>query len=372
LLTSVKVSFLNKKTNETGVFSTNNSEGIETFQIFNNKKETGFRKANALMGKNAISSSGSLLSELGENPIYIINGKKYTNKDLGGKNLDITSNGISILLAEEATAKFGEAAKDGAIIANNARIFESIKEELKSIDKQNIAIKKEYLQIDHGKTPSLISLKANIEDSPKKQKNIKAKNVEEIPGDPIYILNGEITKKEIIDLIDKDLIESVNVLKGESAVSLYGQEAKDGAVIITTKVLDKEKDKVKNASGSINIQYKNNRFKKRTDYQIMTGNSFSYSSEDINAFQKHEKKPDSDETTGYGVKAKIFTNGQEQASPLVIIDGKKKTAEFMKKELQPENIEKINVLKGKGAIEKYGEEAEDGVIEITTKKDKEE
>ncbi len=367
-LTSIKVSFLNKETNETGVFSATNSEGIASFEVFTDKKETGFRKVNAFMGKNTISSNGSLLNELGENPLYIIGGKKYTSKDLDGKYLDISGEGISISLAEEAIAKFGNEAKDGAIIANNARILNDFEEELQRIDKENIETKREFLQIEHGKIPVLISLQ-NKPDKKNKKIGQVSKNSEQIPGNPIYILNGEKTKKEIINLIDPNLIESVNVLKGESAVSLYGEDAKDGAVIITTKVLDEVKNKTQNGTGSIYIQDKENQFKKKSDYQILTNIDIRYEEdEDINAFQKYDKKPDSDEITGYEAKATIFTNGQQQASPLVVIDGKRETAEFMKNELQPEDIEKINVLKGAGAIEKYGKEAKDGVIEITTKK----
>jgi len=197
-------------------------------------------------------------------------------------------------------------------------------------------------------------------------------NSQEIPGDPLYILNGEKSKKEIIELIDKGLIKSVNVLKGESATSLYGKDAKDGAVILTTRVLDKSKKKtekkvIKTQAHSVGFQT----FKKKTDYEIITGKSLSFSnSKDINAFHKYEEDKKSNDLTGSTVKANIFTNGHKQASPLVIVDGKKESAEFMKDELQPEDVEKINVLKGKVALEKYGEDAKDGVIEITTKKDK--
>ncbi len=40
----------------------------------------------------------------------------------------------------------------------------------------------------------------------------------------------------------------------------------------------------------------------------------------------------------------------------------------MIKGLKPDNVESINVLKGKTAIEKYGEKGKNGVIEIYLKK----
>ncbi len=362
LLTNIKVSFLNKETNETGVFSASNSEGIETFEIFTNKKKTGFRKANALMGKGAISSNGSLLNELGKNPLYIIDGKKYASKELNGRYLDITKNGISISLPEEALERFGNEAQDGAIIANNARIIDGFKEELERIDEENIEIKREFLQIEQGKTPTLISLKTNVEKTTQKRKNAKAKSAsqdtKEIPGDPIYILNGEKSKKEIIELIDNKLIESVTVLKGESAVSLYGEEAKDGAVIITTKVLDKSKkeDSKKEKGHSFGIQ----RFERKTDYGIIKREGISFrTGEDINAFQWNKEPAE---------KINFYINDEEKTGPIIIIDGKKSNGASLKK-IEPENIEKTNVLKGDVAIEKYGKEADYGAIEVTTKKE---
>lgn len=362
LLTNIKVSFLNKETNETGMFSASNSEGIESFEFYKDESETGFRKANALMGKDAISANGSLLSKLGKNPLYIINNKKYSSKELDGKNLDITKNGISISLPEEAIQKFGNDAQDGAIIANNARIIDGFKEELERIDEENIDIKREFLQIEQGKTPTLISLKANVKKTTQKRKNAKTKSAsqdtKEIPGDPIYILNGEKSKKEIIELIDNKLIEGVTVLKGESAVSLYGEEAKDGAVIITTKVLDKsKKEESKKGKGhSFAIQ----RFERKTDYEIIKREGISFrTGEDINAFQWNKEPAE---------KINFYINDEEKTGPVVIIDGKKSNGVSLK-EIEPENIEKINVLKGKNAIEKYGKEADYGAIEVTTRKE---
>lgn len=200
-----------------------------------------------------------------------------------------------------------------------------------------------------------------------------SKKSQEIPGSPIYILNGEKSKKEIIDLIDTKLIQSVNVLKGESATSLYGKDAKDGAVIITTKVMDKSerKDSIKGKGHSFGYQ----RFEKKSAYEIMHGKrNNNLGSGDIYAFQKNQEKPGSQDTNGFETKANVYITGQQEPSafPLVIIDGKKETAQFMKEEIQPEDIEKINVLKGENAMEKYGEEAVDGAIEITTKKENKE
>ncbi|RKN79924.1 M56 family metallopeptidase [Ulvibacterium marinum] len=61
----------------------------------------------------------------------------------------------------------------------------------------------------------------------------------------------------------------------------------------------------------------------------------------------------------------IDVDGKEK--PLFYIDGKKATEKQVKK-LSSEDIMTMNVWKGKKAIKKYGEKAENDVIEITTKK----
>jgi bla regulator protein BlaR1 len=52
---------------------------------------------------------------------------------------------------------------------------------------------------------------------------------------------------------------------------------------------------------------------------------------------------------------------------LIIIDGQKAIKGFSVSEIPSDKIQTIQVLKGSAAIEKYGEEAVNGVLEITTK-----
>ena len=55
--------------------------------------------------------------------------------------------------------------------------------------------------------------------------------------------------------------------------------------------------------------------------------------------------------------------------PLIVMDGKIMDKGKNLKEIDPNNIESINVLKGKSAQEKYGDKGANGVIEIVTKKE---
>jgi len=51
---------------------------------------------------------------------------------------------------------------------------------------------------------------------------------------PLYILDGEEFQGKLDD-IEPDDIKSIDVLKGESAIELYGEKGKDGVIVITSK-----------------------------------------------------------------------------------------------------------------------------------------
>lgn len=54
-----------------------------------------------------------------------------------------------------------------------------------------------------------------------------------IEKEPLYIVDG-VKIKNIIDLNPND-IESINVLKGKASTSQYGDEGEAGVILITTK-----------------------------------------------------------------------------------------------------------------------------------------
>ena len=53
--------------------------------------------------------------------------------------------------------------------------------------------------------------------------------------DELYIVDGKPSNAKKVKKMAPDTIESINILKGESAVEKYGKKAKDGVIEITTK-----------------------------------------------------------------------------------------------------------------------------------------
>ena len=52
---------------------------------------------------------------------------------------------------------------------------------------------------------------------------------------PLFIVDGKIADSARVKALDPDLIESIDVLKGKKARSLYGDSAINGVIVIRTK-----------------------------------------------------------------------------------------------------------------------------------------
>lgn len=235
---------------------------------------------------------------------------------------------------------------------------------------------------------------------------------------PLIIIDG----KKVADMgdINPDDIASFNVLKYKSAIDIYGEEGKNGVIVISTQKGDKKGSAIK---GKVKKIYINN---KTDDGKV------SKSSVVVHSLNSTDKKPliivdgetvdnmddlntyhiksvdiikDSISVLEYGEKGKngvivvstkdgddgklkgkvqtvlIKKNGNDTASvflnggyssingkkPLILVDGEKTESID---DIKVDDIESFSILKDKAATETYGEEAKDGVILITTKKNK--
>ncbi|WP_346855682.1 carboxypeptidase-like regulatory domain-containing protein [uncultured Draconibacterium sp.] len=173
---------------------------------------------------------------------------------------------------------------------------------------------------------------------------------------PLYVVDGKISKS--IEYLAPDAIESISVLKDESASSLYGEKGKNGVIIITTK--EAAKEKMRNA------------------IVILDGKKYEGDVSDIDPenIEKMEVLKNESATKLYGPEAKdgaiIITSKNKlnfgDKSPLIFIDGVKSTKDM--NDIDPDQIQSINVIKDASAIETYGNEGKNGVILISTKTEK--
>ena len=187
---------------------------------------------------------------------------------------------------------------------------------------------------------------------------------------PLYVLDGEIISESIMKVIDPNKIEAINVLKGPSATSLYGDKGKDGVIMITTKTGNAGKED----RGPIVVQGykidkqapgKDGKIEIVADTVMANVNSILIKSNNLSDAKSMSKNMD-EVTVVQGSKIVVKTEGKKVPA-LIFVDGEKMTQKEMDA-LSPDQIKSVEILKGDAAIKAYGAEAKDGVIKITTKK----
>ncbi len=129
-----------------------------------------------------------------------------------------------------------------------------------------------------------------------------------ISDDALYLIDGKVVSHDLIKNLNPDHIESVEVIKGESAIEKYGTKGKNGVIYVKMK------------SG--------------------------------------DNKPDGLSFRVIGI--------QPGSDILFLIDGEKATMEEVKL-LNTSDIQSIEVLKNKEAKKEYGDAGIGGVVKITMK-----
>lgn len=185
---------------------------------------------------------------------------------------------------------------------------------------------------------------------------------------PLLIYAGlEITQAQL-QSINPNTIASIDVLKGESAIKVYGEKGKNGVIMIHPKT-DAP------ASNSLILQGK----------QLTQSASPAVASNGpgevvVVGYGKPRVKVEGQTTTLHADEVVVQgypSSKSKQAAAaktengnmpsLIFLDGKRITAAEMQL-ISPDQIGSINVLKDGTAVAKYGAEAEKGVIEIYSKK----
>jgi TonB-dependent SusC/RagA subfamily outer membrane receptor len=153
---------------------------------------------------------------------------------------DISINGIAsinVLKGEQAIKKYREDGKNGVveiILKDIQRKDQLPNKEWSNLNANQNQIKS--LQMANGVK---IEFKGDIDTAVGNKKT------------PLYILDGVPLKKSIeLSKLNEEEFESISVLKNPSSISLYGNEGKNGVILITTKTglkgnLQKKSDEIK-------------------------------------------------------------------------------------------------------------------------------
>lgn len=173
-------------------------------------------------------------------PLIIINGKEISSFELNS----IDPSSIKTIEIREGTqgtssasAKIVRVDASGAKVEPGKQVI-TIKVDSTNYIGGNVVIKTsdDPIVAMAEKDPRTITINATEEKGKKVYTIVRTeKNATELPKDVLYIMDGkEISEKDMKDL-SPNMIQSINVLKGEAAIKKYGDKAKNGVVEITTK-----------------------------------------------------------------------------------------------------------------------------------------
>ena len=206
------------------------------------------------LGKDIISSSKSgasvILSNPDLKPLYVVDGKVSTGEIVRSLSPDNIES-ISVLKDKSATAIYGDKGKDGVVVINtkdydqkkvNVKIKEAITREI-----ENERQKNEVLVVGYKQEPqSKIELKGvingiSIDDASliNKEKRVNFNSFQ--TNKPLIIVDEkEMESNFDLNSLNVNNIQSISVLKDQSATALYGDKAKNGVISIQTKGNDQK------------------------------------------------------------------------------------------------------------------------------------
>lgn len=184
-------------------------------------------------------------------------------------------------------------------------------------------------------------------------------------------------------------IASINILKGKQATSFYGDDAKNGVVIVTTKVGDQteaNRDEILSIKKTTNLvgdSIAKVRESARTIVKKEGGGQINMERRRVSELRDRVGPTTGTETLTIRGNAdssatimdkrrstegvQIFLRSSTgKPSPIYIVNGKElKPLDF--KNIDPSQIKSITVLKGESADKIYGEKGANGIIEIELK-----
>lgn len=161
------------------------------------------------------------------------------------------------------------------------------------------------------------------------------------PAVALHTVDGVLVRR-LEDLnglgLDPDMIESVEILKGDAAVRMYGREASAGVVSIVMR------DSAK--------------FSESTPREIRVRPATSGGQRPMEIRGLPRDSRDS---------SRMLLRSDSRERPLVIVDGVVLTDPDGISTLDPQRIQSMEVIKGESALAKYGSRGANGVIVVTMK-----
>ena len=234
--------------------------------------------------------------------------KDVSNITSGDSLKKLVVTGDSILKEKGTISIYGEKGKNGVLatklLPDEDNHFKITKTQAKIKPGMNTSVDKSKLMGTHIWGISMVDLRDK---------------------DVLVIIDGKESSRTVVDALDPSHIESISILDGKEATDIYGDKAKNGAMVIQLH--------------STAEQILQNKYK-------------------IDAISKTRLDALNRGSKNWGVTFHSVSGKK----PLVYIDGKEAVGEEALSSVSPERIKSISVMKDKAAVEVYGERGKDGVV----------
>ena len=234
--------------------------------------------------------------------------KDVSNITSGDSLKKLVVTGDSILKEKGTISIYGEKGKNGVLatklLPDEDNHFKITKTQAKIKPGMNTSVDKSKLMGTHIGGISTVDLRDK---------------------DVLVIIDGKESSRTVVDALDPSSIESISILDGKEAADIYGDKAKNGAMVIQLH--------------STAEQILQNKYK-------------------IDAISKTRLDALNRGSKNWGVTFHSVSGKK----PLVYIDGKEAVGEEALSSVSPERIKSISVMKDKAAVEVYGERGKDGVV----------
>jgi len=333
---------------------------------------------------------------MGENPLYIINGKEYRKKELPRNKTMELDGYIETYNQKEGLEKYGQKGKDGVLVFNGTTTFISTEENL-----EPTPVTTQLTNNRVSPSEKIIKKKITKKTTEAELKNLK-KELKEQYGVKLNYTTQRNDENEITAIVisyiwdDENGNFSVNDTDGIDDFFFYLDKENDNYGFYSEKSearraqLHEKRDELlakrKELLAKANTQRTEQLVEAEERRERLLAKSNTMRTEQLDEAKERRKellgearkmreemlderkelRAERNNTTN-----RIYGSGNYQRDgnfqdqkPIFVIDGVIQTGAIAK-DLQPDQIKSVNVLKDKMATDKYGDKAKNGVIEIS-------
>lgn len=270
-----------------------------------------------------------------DGPLYLLDGKSVKKSELKEQWETINVNRMAIINGAKAEEKYGEDGKNGVVELYTTEGEHNNRFDLVMSLVDNILAKEINDRIE------IKNFNLNL--SVKEERFMRGLDEEEAGNKKLLIIDGHQlppTAKDEYELVDPAIVKKVEVYTPGKAVETFGEAGRNGALAITTHEGDWK-------PGDLPA------------YQSIK-----------EAQEKADAQPSATEEMNVDTNGGIAIRNQRAGDPpLYVIDGKAypEDGEVRLEDLDPRDIASVNIYKGEKALNLYGEDGANGVVEIWTK-----